>query len=93
MTSLRGLGSGGASALCGGDSPETALAAVGYGVLRISSSVSSLMGGGYWAESSSSSCDMPSTSLRLGGRMPSTRFVLVGVAVMRRMSSLADAVL
>ena len=88
VTSLKG--SGGTSALCGGDSPGIALAAVGYGVFRISSNVSSSMGGGYWAESSS--CDVPSTSLCLGGRMPSTRFVLAGVAVMRRMLSLADAV-
>ena len=90
MIFLRGSGSGGVSALCGGDSPEIALAAVGYGVLRISSNVSSSMGGGYWAESSS--CDVPSMSLYLGGRMPSTRFVRVGVAVMPRISSLADAV-
>ena len=90
VTSLKGWDSGGASALCGGDSPEFALAAVGYGVLRISSNVSSLMGGGYWAESSS--CDVLSMSLYLGGRMPSIRFVCVGVAVMRRISLLADAV-
>ena len=90
MIFLRGSGSGGVSALCGGDSLEIALAAVGYGVLRISSNVSSLMGGGYRAESSS--CDVPSTSLCLGGRMPSARFVLVGVVVTRRISSLADAV-
>lgn len=51
--SLRGWDPGRVSALSNGDPPEFVLAAVGYGVLRISSSVSSLMGGGYWAESSS----------------------------------------
>ena len=61
-----------------------------YGVLRISSNVSSLMGGGYWAESSS--CDVLSMSLDLGGRMPSIRFVGAGAAVMRRTLSLVDMV-
>ena len=88
--SLRGWDPGWASALSNGDPPELVLAAVGYGVLRISSSVSSLMGGGYWAESSS--CDVLSMSLYLGGRMPSMRFVGAGAAVMRRISLLVDVV-
>ena len=88
--SLRGWDPGWASALGDRDPPEFVPAAVGYGVLRISSSVSSLMGGGYWAESSS--CDVFIMSLDLGGRMPSIRFVGAGAVVMRRISLLVDVV-
>ena len=90
VTSLRGWDPGWTSALCDRDLRRFVPAAVGYGVLRISSNVSSLMGGGYWAESSS--CDVFNMSLDLGGRIPSTRFVGAGAAVMRRISSLVDAV-
>ena len=75
----------GASGLDDGDRLRFALVVVGYRVLRISSNVSSLMGGGYWAVSSS--CDVLSMSLCLGGRMPSIRFVGAGATVMRRISS------
>ena len=88
--SLRGWDLGWTSALCDRDPRGFVPAAVGYGVLRISSSVSSLMGGGYWAESSS--CDVFNMSLDLGGRMPSIRFVGAGAAIMRRISLLVDAV-
>ena len=45
--SIKGRGPGRVSGLDGGDRLRFALAAVGYRVLRISSNVSSLMGGGY----------------------------------------------
>ena len=51
----------------GGDSSRSVLGAVGYGVFHISSLVSPLIGGGYWAVFSS--CDMSSVSRGLGGRM------------------------
>ena len=74
--SLRGWGPGGFSGLDDGDRLGFVLAAMGYGVLRISSSVSSLMGGGYWAESSS--YDVFKMSLCLGGCMPGVGFVGTG---------------
>ena len=84
--SLKGWGPDRVSGLDDGDRLGFVLAAMGYGVLRISSSVSSLMGGGYWAESSS--YDVLDMSLVFpGGCMPGVRFVGVGAAVMRRISS------
>ena len=88
--SLKGWGPGGVSGLDDGDGLGFVLAAMGCGVLHISSSVSSLMGGGYWAESSS--YDVLKMSLCLGGCMPGARFVGTGVTVMRRISSFVGTV-
>ena len=88
--SLKGWGPGGVSGLDDGDRLGLVLVAMGYGVLHISSSVLSLMGRGYWAESLS--YDVLKMSLCLGGCMPGARFVGTGVTVMRRISPFVGTV-
>ena len=84
--SVKGRGPDRASGLDDGDRLRFALVVVGYCVLRISSNVSSLMGGGYWASCSSfsESC----ISLTEGSWTPGVRYVGagVGVAVARRIN-------
>ena len=59
---------------------------MGYGVFHISSLVSPLIGGGYWAVFPSSGVSI--MSLSLGSRMPRTRFGGPCSAVTRRISLL-----
>ena len=88
--SVKGRGPDRASGLDDWDRLRFSLVVVGYCVLRISSNVSSLMGGGYWAVSSSCGC---SVSLALlGGCIPGARCVGVGATVIRRIPSSAGVV-
>ena len=80
----------GVSGLDDRDRWRFALAAVGYRVVRISSNVSSLMGGGYWAVSSS--CGSSVSLVLLGGCIPGARCVGVGATVIRRIPSSAGVV-